>query len=208
MTELKSAALAHLLVTLENRPASAFVSHDAPCCRIALGWFTAMARSAGRMFGRAPWSLTERWSWGPTHWPLSWCEAVRRPELDCGGLAQLAEIALQEAGNEVVRVQLLECASSEHAAHWAARWSAVPGSPRWIWGEFVYHEAVGVVAGAAMRIWDPTEGRWHESATSTNHGKIVAIRVLPTVTRQEFSAPPTLDWDSRMLPIGCWTLIS
>jgi hypothetical protein len=196
-----------LLCALENRPASAFSTHDAPCCRIALGWLAAMARSAGRIYEHTPWPLTERWTWGPTPWPISWCEAVRERELDCGGLAQLAEVALQESGYQVVRVQLLERASSERAAHWAARWAAVSGSPRWIWGEFVYHEAVGVVADAAMRVWDPTDGLWRDGTTPSEHGMIVAMRVLPGTHGHMSPSPATLDWDVCKLPRGRWTVI-
>jgi len=94
----------------------------------------------------------------------------------------------------------------ERTAHWTARWSAIPGSPRWIWGEFVYHEAVGVEVDASIRVWDPTDNSWLDPATLTEHGTVMAMRVLPA-SHHASSSPATLEWGTCKLPLGYWAVI-
>lgn len=67
---------------LANRPVSRFSTHAGSCCRIARQWFECMARAAMRSWGPEPRWITERWKWGPTVWPIHWCEAVTSHELD------------------------------------------------------------------------------------------------------------------------------
>lgn len=196
--------LSEVLLTLERKPPSTFLTHDALCCRVACSWFQTMARSTVGTLDDGPGPLIQRWHWGPCVWPLRWCQAVRARELDCGGLAQLAETALSQAGHSVVRIQLINRVSPECAAHWATRWSAVPCAPRWVWGDLVYHEAVGVVSDGALRVWDPTESRWHVSETRSEHGQSVAIRI-PVPEAADVAIPPrSLRWEFRVLPLGRW----
>lgn len=198
MTE--DVTLEGLLTDLADRPASMLASHEARCCQVAQGWIRAMARSLTHDAIGPSW-VTARWCWGPGRWPLAWCEAVRRTELDCGALAHLAEVALQEAGQTVIRVQLVELHTAEQCEQWAVRWQSVPEAPQWIWGNLVYHEAVGVLAGAELRLWDPTDGRWRGPAGEA--GKLRAIRLVRTSEGPE--PPDSLNWTGRTLPIGRWT---
>jgi hypothetical protein len=146
-----------LLEALEKKPVSRLVRHTAPCCAIAEAWFRATARAATRCLGEELGWISEQWNWGPTTWPIAWCEAIRADVLDCGALAALAEVAFEEAGREVVRVQLIEEASAEECEQWAGRWAAIPSAPRWIWEGLVYHEAVSVLGTSGLRIWSATD---------------------------------------------------
>lgn len=162
-----------------------------------------MARSLAHGAVEPRW-IAERWRWGPGRWPTTWCEAVRGTELDCGALAHLAEVALHEAGQSVVRVQLIERHSVEQCAHWAARWRSVPEAPQWIWGNLDYHEAVGVLSREELRLWDPTDGSWRNPADEA--GKLRAIRL---VRASEGPEPPDfLNWAGRTLQSGRWTALS
>lgn len=200
MTE--DGTLERLLTDLADRPASTLANHGARCCQVAQGWFGTMARSLAHEAHGPTW-ISERWRWGPGRWPLHWCEAVRQTELDCGALAHLAEAALQEVGQSVIRVQLIESHSTEQCEQWAARWQYVPEAPQWIWGNLVYHEAVGVLAGAELRLWDSTDGRWRDPAGEA--GKLRAIRL---VGEHEGAKPPdALNWAGRTLPMGRWTTL-
>jgi len=163
-----------------------------------------MAQAAAREFGSEPWPLAERWLWGPTVWPLPWCQAVQNRELDCGGLAHLAEIALVAAGNQVVRAELIERSAPDRTEHWAVRWSAVPNAPRWIWGDLTYHEAVGVLAGSKLRVWDPTEHGWRDSGSGNAGSKTLAIRLVPGETS---AGPAFVEWSGRQLEMGSWAAL-
>jgi hypothetical protein len=188
-----------LIARLEDQPVSRLSDHGAPCCATARAWYLAMARAAARSGGPEPrWTL-ECWRWGPVVWPLAWCQAIQRSDLDCGALAHLVAEAFRQDGRDVVRVQILRRESAERCEHWAARWAAVPGAPAWIWGGIVYHEEVGVVDGAAVRLWNPTQGAWHESS----HGGATAFRLL----RDEDSTtemPVLLHWGPHALSVGRW----
>lgn len=189
-----------LLADPADRPASLLVGHEANCCQLAQSWFRGMARSLADEAVGPRW-ITARWCWGPGRWPLAWCEAVQRIELDCGALAHFAEVAFQEAGQSVIRLQLVETHTTEQCAQWTARWQSVPEAPPWIWGNLVYHEAVGVLSGGQLRLWDSTDGRWRDPADEA--GKLRAIRLVRT---SEGPKPPeSLNWAGRALPIGRWT---
>ena len=65
------------------------LTHHGPCCDRARAWLTAMGRSYdfsstdGLAMAGPRW-ITQRWAWGPTRWPIAWCEAVRAEVIDCG----------------------------------------------------------------------------------------------------------------------------
>jgi hypothetical protein len=163
-----------------------------------------MARSHHSRVGQEPAWITDRWSWGPNPWPLFWCEAIEATELDCGALAELAASALRATGAEVCRVQLVESFDPDSVAHWRARWEGVAGGEPWIWGFLVYHEAVGVLAAAALRIWDPTEGTWRTLSGMNESGRIVALRLVADPVA-EAQTPHVLGWEGLELPVGRWT---
>ena len=194
------------LTALAGRPPSRLSLHAARCCRDARGWFEAMARSHASRGANEPVWITARWSWGPNPWPLCWCEALEATELDCGALAELAEAALKATGAEVCRVQLVESSHAEQVAHWQARWEEVRGAEPWIWGSLVYHEAVGVLDGATLRVWDPTEGAWRTLTRGAATGRTVAIRLVSD-SAAEVQTPHLLGWDGVELPIGRWTAL-
>lgn len=79
------------------------LAHHGACCDRARGWIVAMARShdfaaTDGLDYTAPRWLTRRWRWGPTRWPIAWCEAVRAEAIDCGVFAAFAvEISAQRA---------------------------------------------------------------------------------------------------------------
>ena len=73
---------------------STLIDHGA-CCARARDWLVATSRSMdfastdGFMLSAPRW-LTHRFGWGPTRWPISWCEAVRQKTIDCGIFAAFA----------------------------------------------------------------------------------------------------------------------
>jgi hypothetical protein len=180
---------------------STLVDHG-PCCAAARGWIVATSRSLdfaatdGLTFAAPRW-LTRRWKWGPTCWPIAWCEAVRAEAIDCGVFGAFAREIFRAKGVQAYGGQVLrECAKAT-TAHWRARWAAVPGAFDWIGENTVYHEVCIIQVGPAeARVYDPTDATWLECAIDRGHGGHLAIRA---------EVPIALSWGPHMLVNGQWT---
>jgi len=197
-----------ILRSLEGRAPSQISVHEGPCCRAAREWFLATARSAFSLWGPEPAWIGRRWSWGPTSWPLHWCEVVERRELDCGALAELAALAWSCTGANVWRVQLVEEAGQEWIEEWQTRWQAAATAPEWIWGERFYHEVVGIAAAdSSLRLWDPSAGGWRAEPLESPTRRILAIRML-RLSGPGFSPQPGLSWRGIEVPVGRWSVVA
>jgi hypothetical protein len=180
---------------------STLVDHGA-CCAAARGWVIAMSRSLdfaatdGLMFAAPRW-LTQRWKWGPTRWPIAWCEAVDAKAIDCGVFAAFAREIFRAKGIEAFGGQVLRTCAEATTAHWRARWTSLPGAFNWIGERTVYHEVCVVRVGPAeARVYDPTDGIWLEPTAFRGHGAHVAIRA---------EIPVALKWGPHTLVNGQWT---
>ena len=169
--------LDELLEALELRPATQLASHPSACCVRARQWFSALSRSAHLHQPGPPTWIRERWEWGPTRWPLHWCEAADLEAIDCGALAALARAAFEARGDRAFAVQLVERHDDDATENWQRVWHEHLGACDWIWGDLVYHEAVGVVAGESLRLWDPTDNRWVSGKQTSETGSIAAVRI-------------------------------
>ena len=183
---------------------STLVDHG-PCCAAARGWIVAMSRSVdfaatdGLTFAAPRW-LMHRWKWGPTCWPISWCEAINAEAIDCGVFAAFAREIFRAKGVEAYGGQVLRTCAESTTAHWRARWAAVPGAFNWIGEDTVYHEVCVVRSGPAeVRLYDPTDGTWLEHAVHGGHGGHLAIRA---------ELPVALQWGPHTLVNGQWTEVA
>jgi hypothetical protein len=175
------------------------------CCAAARGWLVAMSRSLdfaatdGLVFAAPRW-LMHRWKWGPTRWPVSWCEAVRAEAVDCGVFGAFAREIFRAKGVEAYGGQVLRSCAGTTTAHWRAKWAALPGAFNWIGENAVYHEVCIVRVGRAeARVYDPTDGAWLEHAVKGGHGGHLAIRG---------ELPVALQWGPHTLVNGQWTEIA
>jgi hypothetical protein len=173
-----------------------------PCCARARGWLIAMARSHdfastdGSTFAGPRW-LTKRWAWGPTRWPIAWCQAVKAETVDCGVFGVFALEIFRAKGVEAYAGQVLRTYSEESTTHWRKKWAAMPGAFDWIGSDVVYHEVCVVRVGEdRARVYDPTDGLWLEPDVHGGHGAHVAIRA---------ELPVALRWGAHVLVNGQWT---
>src|SRR5262245_48209268 len=89
-----------------------------PCCARARAWLIAMARSHdfastdGLTFAAPRW-LTKRWIWGPTRWPIAWCEAIKAETIDCGVFGVFALEIFRAKGLEAYPGQVLRTYAEE-----------------------------------------------------------------------------------------------
>ncbi len=197
------AAATELSPAWQAAATSTLVSHGA-CCVQARAWLLASARSfdfarSDRATFSAPRWLTRRYVWGPTRWPISWCEAVKAKTIDCGVFAVFAREIFRAKGIEAYGGQVIRSYDAASLAHWRAKWARHPEAFPWIGEDQVFHEIVVVRSGRdTARIYDPTDGIWLDSGTFSGHYGHVAIRG---------DNPIPLDWGATRLRRGQWTAL-
>jgi hypothetical protein len=173
-----------------------------PCCARARAWLIATARSHdfastdGLTFAAPRW-LNKRWTWGPAHRPIAWCEAIKSETIDCGIFGVFALEIFRAKGSEAYPGQMLRTYAEENTAHWHHRWASLPGASDSMGGHVVCHDICVVrVNGNQARVYDPTDGVWLDPEIYSGHGSRIAIRA---------ELPVPLKWGPHTLVNGRWT---
>jgi len=185
------------------RGPSTLADHGTECCTTARAWFHAMNRSLWRGQGGPTW-IRRRWDWGPTRWPLHWCEAVEAKELCCGAQAALSIEAFRARGVDAVPVQLVQRYEAHDVPHWHSRWERGGANSAWAGSApateaHVYHEACALLEDGALRVWNPTASAWLPPEQLQGYASVVAIRVGGAVPDGR-----TGTWGSLRLALGEW----
>ncbi|HUR22900.1 MAG TPA: hypothetical protein VMZ73_03405 [Acidimicrobiales bacterium] len=177
------------------------VDHGSSCCAAARRWLGAVHAAGGPT---APLSglgwISELYPWGPTQWPISWCEIVGQEKLDCGAHSAVAREVVRRSGVELLGVQLLLWAGAGDIAHWASTWRSQGVAPTWLFDEMYYHEAVGV-AGETLVVLDTTRNCRVPPDEGPGRGNAAAIRVTG-------GDADTLRWGEHEVRVGHWTLLT
>jgi hypothetical protein len=182
------------------RVPSTLADHGTACCAEARAWFLAMDRAMWRGQGGPAW-IRRRWDWGPTQWPLHWCEAVEAKELCCGAQAALSLAAFRARAIEAIPVQLVQRYQAHDVPHWHSRWTRGGANPGWAADGFVYHEVCAVLdADGRLRVWNPTATAWVSPENVSGYGSIVAIRAGGATPDGR-----AVTWGVLQLPLGEWT---
>ena len=177
---------------------SALSMHTGECCTIARAWFLAMTRSLWRGHGGPTW-IANRYPWGPSQWPLYWCEAVQAEELDCGAHAVLTIEAFRDRGIRVVPVQLVQRQERHNLGHFHERWEEGGGSPAWAGEGAAYHEAVATIADGRIEVWDATVNAWLSPEHVQGVRSIAGVRIGGTSLTGEVAS-----WRGLEVPLGEW----
>jgi hypothetical protein len=177
---------------------SELAHHGGECCTGARAWFLAMNHSMWRGQGGPAW-IRRQWDWGPSRWPLHWCEAMEGEEIDCGAHAALAREAFRERGERAVPVQLVQRYETHNVPHWHHRWEEHGANPTWAGSGVVYHEACAVIRNGEVEVWNATAGAWASPENVSGYGSIVAVRIGGPVATGE-----TVLWGGRRVPLGQW----
>jgi hypothetical protein len=120
----------------------------------------------------------------------------------------LARTALESVTDASVAVQMVRYYDEEVTESWQASWEGkVTGLP-WIWGNLVYHEAVGLAREGKLAIWDPSANRWCEPYCECGNGAVLAVRLLhgSGISRTPL-IDGTLRWDANDLCLNQWCIL-
>jgi hypothetical protein len=184
---------------------SVILHHGKSCCTIAREWLFATDHSQlnGQHQLMGPRWLRKKYNWGPSQWPMTWCQAVEQDGLDCGALAAITReiFAARKVGCHPV--QLIQQYSEDTASHWSTKWTDHPASTDWIQGALIYHEACAVEIGKnEIAIWDPSAGCWANPIQFGGYASIIALR-LKTV----YGNAGKLTWGQHQIVSGEWQII-
>lgn len=173
--------------------------HGKPCCTTARAWFLAMDASVWQGQGGPAW-ISRKFPWGPSPWPLFWCQAMDAEELDCGAHAALSIEAFRARGVRTLPVQLVQRQEAHHMAHWHERWSDGGASPAWAQGSAGYHESCAVIQDGRAEVWDPTVNSWLTPDHVQGVRSIAAIRIGGPEPSDE-----VVLWRGVPVQVGQWT---
>jgi hypothetical protein len=144
--------------------------------------------------------IRRRYEWGPTRWPLHWCDAVAAKELCCGAQAALSLDAFRSRDVDAMPVQLVQRYERHDLPHWHSRWTERGADPAWATEGLVYHEACAVLDGEQARVWNPTATAWVSPESVTGYASVVAIRIGGAAP-----AARSVSWGGLRLRVGEWT---
>ena len=177
--------------------------HGSACCEIAREWIVhtdfASLNGANRLAG--PRWLRHKFEWGPGTYPIYWCELPKKPKVDCGVLAALAQEIFASRGVRCFRTQLVQEFTPSASAQWYAAWKDENAITDWIGETMIYHEGCAVATrDTTVKLWDSSAGWWMDPKTTSGYGSLAAIRI---------SAPPggEVVWGEHVLPGGIWTTL-
>jgi hypothetical protein len=164
----------------EKTSPSLISHHGRRCCALAREWFfatdLAQLNSESRLTG--PRWVRQRFTWGPSPWPIAWCEIANRKILDCGALAALTHEIFLTRGVRSFRGQLIQEFSPEATSQWLNKWTADGTSVHWITPGLIYHEVCAVeMAPRVIRLWDPSAGWWADTRRVQGYGAVRALRI-------------------------------
>lgn len=208
-----------------EHPSSSIVHHESRCCEEARLWLLSYARSMEIRNGamadlHAPTWLSKVFEWGPSKWPISWCQLVREKMIDCGAFAALAREIFAAQGVEAHGAQVLLSYNSTCTGHWQHFWdehkrkhlekqkrmnrSQAELEARrdffpWIGNKVVYHEIVVIEQkDGTARFYDSTWGHWYQPESRNGFNSLLAVR-------SECSR--LLRWDRHLLSCGEWVVL-
>ena len=192
----------------ENFPYSCLSHHGGACCEIAREWVLSMdfAQLNGADLSSGPRWLRTQYKWGPSSWPMHWCEVVDRDVIDCGAHAALSQAVFTARGLTAFPTQLVQKYGDDATEQWRGKWSEENVSCHWLDGEHIYHEATALLVGdEAVKIWDGSAGSWVNPLQAGGYGSVVAIRIFADPAHVP---EPGFRWGERRMLANVWNQLA
>lgn len=190
----------------QHFPNSHISHHGQACCDIAHEWLLAFdfAQLNGGDILSGPRWIREHSAWGPSAWPIHWCETVDAKIVDCGVHAALAHEAFTARGVRAFRAQFVQRYSADSAASWRQKWGKEQVSDHWIEGDAIYHEGNAVlVGGDEVKLWDGSAGWWINPRGDGGYGSLAAVRIETDLD----GFADGFRWGERRIKLGRWVAI-
>jgi len=189
---------------LQNFPLSWLSHHGDSCCEVARQWIVAMdfaqLNGSDRLSG--PRWLRARYEWGPSPWPMHWCELVDRKVIDCGAHSALAHEAFVGRGVTAFRAQFIQSYSPDAQAQWRSKWDAEQVSDHWIGEGVIYHEGNAILLGEdEVKLWDSSAGHWLNPRQVKGYGSLAAVRLF---AEGQWGGGDGLRWGEHRIKPGLW----
>ncbi len=182
-------------------PASTISHHGGTCCEMAREWILATdhAQQGDAAALTGPRWLRQRYPWGPSPWPLHWCEAVERKRLDCGAHAAIAHELFTARGVKSRPAQFVLQFNKDSTRHWADKWKEEEIAAAWIDGDLIYHEGCAVALGGdEIKLWDASAGWWIDNRQQLGgYGSLISVRIFA----QEGES---FRWKGRRIAANAW----
>jgi hypothetical protein len=193
-----------------EHPSSCIIHHERECCEEARLWFLAYARSmegwaASQHRMKPPSWLSQHFKWGPSVWPITWCQVFKEKTIDCGVFAALAREVFTAQGFRAHPAQALLSYNENCTEHWKDLWEngmkkvskrKVGEVFPWVGRNIVYHELCLLeMPDGKAKIYDSTFGNWFEPAKRTGFGALLSVRS---------ECPRILRWGDKLLSCGEW----
>jgi hypothetical protein len=189
----------------QDFPVSTISHHGAACCLIAREWVLSTDYSqlnAGNPLTGPRW-IRQKYTWGPSTWPIHWCEAVEQKTLDCGALAAISQEVLVARGVGSYHAQFIQQYTEDAGRQWTKKWNT-DAALHWVKEDLIYHEGCAVVVrDNEIRLWDPSAGWWINPKQSGGYGSMLALRIFAP-----HAAPDTeFVWGARRVVTNQWQKI-
>lgn len=193
------------LLAFENRQPSCIAHHLDTCCQVARSWFVGTDKSSliAQTASSMPVWIRERYQWGPSVWPMYWCQAISSETLDCGVLAALTRESLHARSVQVLPAQLIVWVTEQDCTHWSRIWQDKDIPCNWIVSPFLYHEVCAILSesGNEIKLWNPSDNCWIDPNQAIGYWRPVALRVLA-------ERPTTVQWGNREVRMNDWMVMS
>ncbi len=188
------------IATWQHCPPSRVSHHGQRCCDIAREWITGMdfsQLSAGNPLTGPRW-LRKKFKWGPSKWPIHWCEIVQAETLDCGALAALSHELFGARDVRSFPAQFILEFNDVSLRHWSETWSAAGSAVPWLNEGLIYHEGCAVDVGSPqIKLWDATATWWINPKQFGGYAGLLAVRVF-AATGSAFI------WGNHRIPANSW----
>jgi hypothetical protein len=188
----------------EHFPFSCLSHHGDACCDVAREWIIAndFAQLNGGDLLTGPRWLRARYEWGPSAWPMHWCDVVERKVIDCGAHAALAHEAFAARGVTGFRAQFIQKYSADAIAQWRKKWGDEKVSDHWLGDDLIYHEGNALLIGEdEVKLWDASAGWWLNPRQTGGYGSLAAVRIF---AEGQWGGGDGFRWGEHRIKAGVW----
>lgn len=187
-----------------EQPISEISHHRSRCCEDAHEWLVGTYASKARTHAGSGWTssllaLIEDFEWGPTQWPIHWCELMKVETIDCGVFSALARSILCRLGIPAYPAQVIHRKTEASVPHIRGIWKEAQSADDFFAGSsYSYHE---------LCLIDPPESTMpilFDTSYGIRFGNFSSNDIYDAVSALRVESPRALKWYDIHLKDGNW----